>query len=88
VAILDSDGIVREFVEKPARPVSNLVFSGVLLAGPQVFDFIPDRRPADIGFDVLPKLAGKMSAHKTSDYFQDIGTLENYKLAQASWPGI
>jgi len=88
VVVLDRNGIVREFVEKPATPVSNLAFSGVLLAGPRLFDVIPDRRPADIGFDVLPKLAGKMSAHITGDYFQDIGTLENYKLAQANWPGI
>jgi mannose-1-phosphate guanylyltransferase len=88
VVILDNDSIIERFIEKPANPVSNLAFSGVLLAGPQVFDVIPARRPADIGFDVLPKLAGKMSAHETTDYFQDIGTIENYNLAQANWLGI
>jgi len=88
VVVLDADGVVREFVEKPATPISNLAFTGVLLAGLQLLDYIPDRRPADIGFDVLPKLAGKMSAHRTTDYFQDIGTIENYQLAQATWPGI
>ncbi len=88
VVVLDTDGIVQQFVEKPARPTSNLAFSGVLLAGPEVFDFVPDRRPADFGYDVLPRLTGKMSAHISNDYFQDIGTLENYQLADTSWPGI
>jgi mannose-1-phosphate guanylyltransferase len=88
VITLGSDNVVVEFVEKPVNPVSDLAFSGVLLAGPELFAAIPTHRPADIGFDVLPKLVGNMSAHATTDYFQDIGTLENYNLAQLNWQGI
>ncbi len=88
VVVLDRDGIVREFVEKPATPSSNLAFSGVLLGGPEMLDAIPERRPADIGFDILPQFVGKMSAHLTGAYFQDIGTPQNYQIAQTTWPGI
>jgi mannose-1-phosphate guanylyltransferase len=88
VVVVDENDIVRQFVEKPAQPPSNLAFSGVLLASPEMLDLIPDRRPADIGFDVLPQLVGRMSAHASTDYFQDIGTPENYEIAQATWPGI
>jgi mannose-1-phosphate guanylyltransferase len=88
VVNLDVNGVVQEFIEKPAKPASNLAFTGVLLATPLVLDAIPDRRPADIGFDVLPRLTGRMSACETDDYLQDIGTLENYENAQMSWPGL
>jgi mannose-1-phosphate guanylyltransferase len=81
------DGVVKEFIEKPSTPSSNLAFSGVLLGTQGLLDAIPDHRPADIGFDVLSRLAGKMYAHETSDYVLDIGTLQNYAEAQATWPG-
>lgn len=81
------DGVVKEFIEKPSTPSSNLAFSGVLLGTQGLLDAIPDHRPADIGSDVLSRLAGKMYAHETSDYVLDIGTLQNYAEAQATWPG-
>jgi mannose-1-phosphate guanylyltransferase len=88
VVVLDANNVVTEFVEKPDKPKSNLAFSGVMLASPRLFEFIPERRPADIGFDVLPGLVGQMSAHESCEYFQDIGTLDNYSIAQTSWPAF
>ena len=84
----DENCVVKEFVEKPATPSSNLAFSGVLIGTQGLLDAIPNRRPADIGFDVLPQLVGRMSAHETSDYLLDIGTAQNYKEAQDTWPGL
>jgi mannose-1-phosphate guanylyltransferase len=81
-------GVVEEFIEKPLAPASNLAFSGVLIGTQELIDAIPDRQPVDLGFDVLPRLAGRMSAHETSDYLLDIGTMQNYKQAQATWPGL
>ena len=49
---------------------------------------IPDSIPADIGFHVLPKLTGKMVAFPIRDYLIDVGTMENYQKAQATWPGL
>jgi mannose-1-phosphate guanylyltransferase len=88
IVTLDPTGIVREFVEKPESPKSSLAFSGIMLAESTLFDFIPDRVPADIGFDVLPNLAGRMAAFRISDYLIDMGTPENYLKAQSSWPGL
>ncbi len=88
VVTLDETGIIREFVEKPAVPASNLAFSGLMLATPQVRECLPQTVPADIGFHVLPKLAGRMTGYRISDYLMDIGTLDNYRVAQQTWPGV
>lgn len=82
---LAEDGTVREFVEKPQRPRSNLAFSGLMIATPALLDAIPPKLPVDIGFDVLPRLAGRMMAYTISEYLIDIGTMENYYKAQQSW---
>ena len=85
---VEPDGTVRRFVEKPVNPSSNLAFSGLLIGTPRLLDQIPRKIPVDIGFDVLPLLAGKMIAHVISDYLLDIGTMENYERAQTTWPGL
>jgi mannose-1-phosphate guanylyltransferase len=88
IVTTDREGIVREFVEKPASPSSNLAFAGLLIATPELFDVIPSEIPADIGFHVLPQFAGRMAAYHISDYIMDIGTPEKYKQAQETWPGL
>src|SRR5207244_13022493 len=62
------DGTVQDFVEKPLKPQGNLAFAGLMLATPQLLDVIPAKENPDIGFDVLPNLAGRMLAYKISDY--------------------
>jgi mannose-1-phosphate guanylyltransferase len=86
--ILDvvEDGTVVDFVEKPVSPRGNLAFSGLLLGTQLLLDAIPLKQPVDLGFDVLPRLAGKMVAFPISTYLLDIGTLENYEMAQRTWP--
>ncbi len=88
--ILDivEDGTVVNFVEKPVRPRGNLAFSGLLLGTKSLLDSIPLKQPADLGFDVLPQLAGRMVAYTISTYLLDIGTIENYEKAQSTWPGF
>lgn len=88
IVTMDENAVIKEFVEKPARPASNWAFSGVMIAGQEIFAAVPDQRPADIGFDVLPKMAGKMAGYAITEYLIDIGTLENYQIAQRSWPGL
>lgn len=86
VVELAADGTVNQFIEKPSNPKTNLAFSGVLIGTPELLDAIPVGRPADIGFDVLPKLLGKMIGYQINDYLLDIGTIENYDQAQNTWP--
>ena len=87
IVTVDHASVVQQFVEKPANPSSNLAFSGILLATPAIFDVIPHRIPDDIGFDVLPKLLGKMAAYPISEYLVDVGTPASYQSAQLTWPG-
>lgn len=87
VVVPDEYDMVREFVEKPSVPVGNLAFAGVMLAGPELLDAVPDKIPCDLGFDVLPQLVGRMAAYPISEYLLDIGTPENYRAAQQGWRG-
>jgi mannose-1-phosphate guanylyltransferase len=88
IVIVDKNAIVRDFVEKPVQPASNWAFSGVMIARPELFECLPNQRPADIGFDLLPKMIGRMAAYTISEYLMDIGTISNYQAAQQSWPGL
>jgi mannose-1-phosphate guanylyltransferase len=85
---VDDNGVVCDFVEKPQAPRSNLAFSGLMLASPALLDLIPDTSPVDLGFHVLPQIVGRMAAYRIPDFLIDIGTLETYRVAQLTWPGI
>ena len=56
VAVVDDDGRMRYFREKPpAGDVpSNWVSAGLLLCEPRLLDYVPQGRPSDFGADVLP----------------------------------
>lgn len=85
---LNRDCIVSAFTEKPADARSNLAFAGIMVARQQIFELIPEERPADIGFHLLPKLVGRMAGMKVDGSLLDIGTMENYRAAQAEWAGL
>ena len=88
IVTLDNSGVIRDFVEKPQNPSGNLAFSGLMIARRQLLDLIADDSLTDIGFHVLPRLIGRMSAFPISEYLLDIGTVENYQRAQDTWPGV
>lgn len=88
IVTLDRSGIVREFEEKPLRPNGNLAFSGIMIGTPALLNEIPSKSVCDIGFDLLPKLAGRMAGYRIKEYLVDIGTVESYEAAQHCWPGI
>jgi mannose-1-phosphate guanylyltransferase len=86
VVELDDDGLISSFIEKPQRPSGNLANAGIFLADEGLFDYIPERK-ADFGFDVLPKLVGKMYGYVINEYLLDIGTIPNYRQALDTWRG-
>src|SRR5215475_3084056 len=88
VVSFDSSMVIQEFEEKPPNAKSNWAFSGIMIATPELLNYIPARYPVDLGFDVLPRLAGQMLAYPIYDYIVDIGTLANYQAAQNTWPGL
>jgi mannose-1-phosphate guanylyltransferase len=85
---VDPNGTIQGFVEKPKVPESNMAFAGLMLATAEVFEFVPQKRPADLGFDVLTQLCGRMLAYHITEYLIDVGTIETYERAQATWPGL
>lgn len=88
VVTTNEDGVIVQFVEKPVNPSGNLAFSGLMIGTPEMLSAIPDESPADIGLHVLPRLTGRMVAFPIQDYLIDVGTMENYQRAQATWPGF
>ena len=85
IAELGRDGLVVSFEEKPKSPKSDLAFAGIMLASSSILDLIPspEEKPfADIGFDLLPKLVGKMYGYMIREFLIDIGTMENYQKVQ------
>jgi mannose-1-phosphate guanylyltransferase len=79
---LDGDGRVVSFEEKPQQPKSNLANAGLHVANRKLWEFLPEKSPADLGFDVLPKLVGQMYGYVTDEYIQDIGTPQTYARVQ------
>jgi mannose-1-phosphate guanylyltransferase len=88
IVTTDREGVIEQFVEKPAHPAGNWAFSGLMIGTPEMLEAIPEETPVDIGFHVLPRLTGRMVAFPIHDYLLDIGTMENYQKAQATWPGF
>jgi mannose-1-phosphate guanylyltransferase len=84
----DGNGMIQQFVEKPSAPMGNLAFSGLMIGTSEMLEVIPPTTPADIGFHVLPRLVGRMLAYPVRDYLIDVGTIENYRTAQETWPGL
>jgi mannose-1-phosphate guanylyltransferase len=85
---VDEHNIVRAFREKPAQPAGRLAFSGVMIGTPEFLQAIPAGAPADLGFDVFPRLIGRMAGYRSREYLLDIGTMSNYEAAQRGWPGL
>lgn len=86
IVVTDAAGLVTEFQEKPANPKSSWANAGLYLAGPALFDVIPDRPGiCDFGFDVLPRLMGRMHAYPLDGFYCDIGTPERLDYARRMW---
>jgi mannose-1-phosphate guanylyltransferase len=86
VVEIDAANRVIGFVEKPARPTSDLTNAGMYAFHPSVLDEIDGLPPQDIGFDLLPRLVGRARAVLVDGYFRDIGTTDAYRQATEEWP--
>ncbi len=82
IATLNDSDVITDFTEKPANPTSDLANAGIYVAGPKLLEYLPEKTPADFGFDVLPHLVGKMKGYIIEEYILDIGDMKNYEQAQ------
>jgi mannose-1-phosphate guanylyltransferase len=87
IVCVDQDQVITDFAEKPTVPKTHWAFSGIMIGTGQLLQAIPEKPGADIAFDVLPRLVGRMRAFPIAEFLIDIGTLENYQKAQTTWPG-
>ena len=83
------DGRIVSFEEKPKLPRSDLANAGIYLARADLVGELPQAtgRIADFGFDVLPRLVGRMYGHVIDGFFADIGTPAALARASTAWAG-
>ncbi len=80
---LDKQGVVEEFYEKADNPPGNLANGAIYMISASLLQRlqIEFAHAVDLSLDVLPYLTGEIFAYETSEFFIDIGTPENYLLA-------
>lgn len=87
IATLDAEGKITEFKEKPKDPQSDLANAGIYAVSSEIFDVIGDQAAlVDFGFDVIPKLTGRMAGVAIEGFLMDVGTPERYEAVQKLWP--
>ena len=82
IAELDDGGRVVSFVEKPERPRSDLANAGLYALTPAAYREVADMAAFDLGYDVLPRFAGRMRGWAWEGYHLDIGTPEALARAE------
>jgi mannose-1-phosphate guanylyltransferase/mannose-1-phosphate guanylyltransferase/phosphomannomutase len=91
VVIHDADGRIQGFQEKPdpAEALSDLGNCGIYCFSAEIFDYFPDRPFVDWAQDVFPVLLEHdvpFHVYETTDYWNDIGSLE--ELRQGTWDAL
>jgi len=86
---LDQDNVVQKFYEKVKNPPSDLANGAVYICEPTIFDFLEslNKKHIDFSNDVLPFYMGKINTFLNDVYHRDIGTVENYAMAQIDMYG-
>ena len=87
VVVLDRDGNVSRFIEKPSwsEVFSDLANTGIYVFQPRILDYIPQGRETDFSKDVFPALLAKrekLCGYVSDGYWCDIGDIDAYKRCQ------
>jgi mannose-1-phosphate guanylyltransferase/phosphomannomutase len=86
VVILNEDGRIRQFLEKPSwgEVFSDTVNTGIYVLEPSIFEVIPPGRPVDFSAEVYPRLLAEgrpLYGYVASGYWCDIGSIPEYQRA-------
>ena len=89
VAVMEENRI-KEFLEKPKKPLTKLVSSGLYLFTPEIFDYydFSTFQPAMVEGYLFPKLAKeqKLYGFPYEGSWYDCGTFERWQRAIEEWP--
>ncbi|MGC8874216.1 MAG: sugar phosphate nucleotidyltransferase [Chloroflexia bacterium] len=90
VIIVDEEGRVRQFLEKPSwsEVFSDTVNTGIYVLDPRIFDYIEPGQVVDFSKDLFPRLlqAGEpIYGYIASGYWCDIGNIQEYMRATADY---
>ncbi len=85
MAVIDSEGRIKEFIEKPPRELikSRLVNAGIYVFEPEVTKYFPSRLPLKLSRDIIPKLVdeGVIFGYVHRGVWSDIGVPKDYMKA-------
>src|SRR3954470_22090061 len=86
VVIIDEDGRVERFLEKPSwgQVFSDTINTGVYVLEPEVLRNVPADEPYDFSKQLFPALLSRgkhLYGHVLEGYWQDVGNLEQYRQA-------
>jgi len=88
VVITDSEGRIRQFLEKPSwgEVFSDTINTGIYVIEPSVLELIPPDKMVDWSQDVFPQLLRDnrpMYGYVAGGYWCDVGSLSEYMRANA-----
>jgi mannose-1-phosphate guanylyltransferase / phosphomannomutase len=87
VVIVDRNGRVQKFLEKPTagEVFSDTVNTGIYIFEPEILAQIPNNQEFDISQDLLPRLLAQHAAiygYVADGYWCDVGQLDTYRQVQ------
>ncbi|MBV9102869.1 MAG: NTP transferase domain-containing protein [Candidatus Eremiobacteraeota bacterium] len=86
VVVTDESGRITRFLEKPSwgEVFSDTINTGIYVLDPSVFSYMEAGKSYDFSRDLFPQMlrdGRKLFGYVTSDYWTDIGNLQQYQLA-------
>ena len=86
VVITDDRGQITRFLEKPSwgEVFSDTINTGIYVLEPEVFEYMEAGKNYDFSKDIFPLLlrdGKRLGGHVVSDYWADVGNLQQYQQA-------
>ncbi|HTU69193.1 MAG TPA: mannose-1-phosphate guanyltransferase [Candidatus Baltobacteraceae bacterium] len=86
VVIAEDDGRITRFMEKPSwgEVFSDTINTGIYVLEPEIFGYMEPGRNYDFSKDIFPLLlrdGKRLGGHVISDYWADVGNLQQYQQA-------
>lgn len=75
----DKKGKIIAFDEKPIKPLTDLVNTGIYVFDRKILKKIP-KGYSDFSKNIFPRLIGKIYSYESDCYWSDIGNLQSYYL--------